>query len=241
MAPCAAVGTIVPIEIQDRVDRLHGEASAEGFAVDERKVLTRSPLNVRGRFNSIKCGHSMPWETPLERDAMLILEFDRHVTTFKHHQRRVHVEGENGGFDTFPDIEYARDGLPGIIEVKRDVDLHDPRLVRRLSDVRRHFLIEGIDYQVWSTSRIRQEPQLTNLKELNYHRYRGGSAYLRQIPALTNLLMRDHLTLGELAETIGGWWGALTAVANDLFTVDLTQPLTPASIALPAGAPHATV
>jgi hypothetical protein len=209
--------------------------------MSERKVITRSPMNVRGYFISIKCARPMPWETPLERDAMLILEFDREVTFFKQHQRATRVDDADGAFTTYPDIEFVRTGRQCVLEVKRDIDLKNDELRSRLQRTKLHFLYQGVDYQVWNTTVIRQEPRLTNLKELAYHRFRGGATHLRSLPQIQNALGRPYRTLGDIAENVGGWAAALTLVANDILVIDLEQPVSQTSVVRRAGEIHGTI
>jgi hypothetical protein len=209
--------------------------------MSERRVVTRSPLNVKGYFNSIKCACAMPWETPLERDAMLILEFDPHVTAFKQHQRATYIDDSMGGFTTFPDIEYVHSGRQCVLEVKRDIDLQNVNLQHRLQRIKGYFLAVGIDYQVWNTTVIRREPRLSNLKDLAYHRFRGGTAHLRGLTQIAPIVSGQQLTLGDIAGSLGSWSAALTLVANDILVVDINQPLTPLSTVQMAGGRHGTI
>lgn len=52
--------------------------------MSSRKVVTRRGRRIRGYFPSHKCGQMIAWESLLERDAILLLEFSQGVVSYRH-------------------------------------------------------------------------------------------------------------------------------------------------------------
>ena len=50
--------------------------------MSSRKVVTRRGRRIRGYFPSYKCGRMIAWESLLERDAILLLEFSQGVVSY---------------------------------------------------------------------------------------------------------------------------------------------------------------
>lgn len=70
-----------------------------------RKVVLPTGRKVRGYFPSKKMGRMIEWESPLERDAIVLLEFSPGVVSFQEQPRKVifYIGGVPHVY--FPDFE----------------------------------------------------------------------------------------------------------------------------------------
>ena len=57
-----------------------------------RRVITRGPTRVVGKFPSVKSGRSHHWESQLERDRMHQLELDPTVIEFREQPETLTLE-----------------------------------------------------------------------------------------------------------------------------------------------------
>ena len=65
-------------------------------SVRARRVITRSPTRTVGRFPSLKCGRTIHWESQLERDFVLRLEFDEGVVSYREQPETIEVSWQIG-------------------------------------------------------------------------------------------------------------------------------------------------
>ena len=192
-----------------------------------RKAVTRSGRGVRGYSASLKMRKMIPWESTLERDAILHLEFSQGIKNFwAQPQKFFFYENDQQKF-CYPD--FRAEGIDrGFthIEVKPLSKLKCPVLRARLGEIKRAHEQQGIDYQIWDETFIRREPRLTNLKQMAYH-----------LPGLND----DLKGVGEAAEkliilppkTVGGAVAVLKELSTlyqllalGYYSCDLDQPIT---------------
>jgi len=113
----------------------------------------------------------MPYESLLERDAFLLLEFSPGVTEYKAQPEKIYFQQDNKQRLYFPDIRIDLvNGDYLHIEVKPKSKLKNQILVQRLNAIHEHYKeTEASGFMVFDESIIRREPLLTNLKLLAYH------------------------------------------------------------------------
>jgi hypothetical protein len=200
--------------------------------VQKRKVITRSGARVRGLFASLKSERLIPWESQLERDALLVLEFDHDVLRMREFQECLDISVGDAAFRAYPDIFVeAVDSQPLIIEVKSDADAADENVRRRLALIGSHLSESCQRYVVWCEREIRQQPRLGLLELLATYRRPGARAHLRsQSDVLRLLQCGPQFSCGFAERHLGTRNRVLQLVANDLLTTDLTVPFASSSI-----------
>lgn len=125
-----------------------------------RAIVTRSGRRLRGYLKRL------PWESPLERDALFVLHAERSFKVVKTQPYEVIYFDGRTTRKHYPDILAEKAGRQLVIEVKRDRDALDPELFRRTEIMTRIFANEGQTYLLFFEKHIRKEPRLSNAKDL---------------------------------------------------------------------------
>lgn len=195
----------------------------------KRKVITRSGARVRGYFASLKNKRLIPWESLLERDALLVMEFDEGISSIREFQEEICVEASGGTFSAYPDFHTRlTNGEEEIVEVKADSALRNAAVTQRLSQIAAQLAVNGQRYRILAEAEIRKQPRLANLEILVAHR---RPPWCRSIPHelenSTRLLLECErpTTLREFSASVGGSARVLRFIANGLVRVDLNREL----------------
>lgn len=193
-----------------------------------RKVVTRSGRKIRGHFPSLKMGQMVPWESLLERDAILLFEFSPGVRTFRAQPEEVVYVDQETTRRYYPDFEITGNGGRVIhVEVKPEAMLARPDVARKLRSVADHYRRQGRDYRVLTDQTIRREPLHRNLTLLG--------RFLKPMDGVEAVLPDLHVWLFEGPQPFGALCDrfgdsiAYRLVARGHVQCDLTQPLTPQS------------
>ncbi len=134
-----------------------------------RRVITRGPTRVMGKFPSIKSGRAHHWESQLERDRMYALELDPRVIGFCEQPMKLqlYVYGKERTYT--PDIAVeTRNGT--IVEEIKPADKVD-KYLEIYEAASRQLADRGIDFRVVTNIEIRREPFLSNISNLLPFRY----------------------------------------------------------------------
>src|SRR5258708_15145418 len=131
-----------------------------------RRVITGGHAQRVGRFPSQKVGRMIHWESTLERDLILQLEFDRDVLGYREQPDPIRLIIGGKSHTYTPDFEVWRRNGRVIIEVKAEAWLLDTELQDRLAAAHAHFAGEGIRFEVLTERLIRAQPRLENLELL---------------------------------------------------------------------------
>jgi len=200
----------------------------------KRKVVTRSGEGMRGYFPSLKNPDPIPWESLLERTALLIFEFDPQIVAVASYQTEITVEGPEGDFSTYPDFRtWDREQLPHLWEIKPNSKAANPKVANRLRWTKEFLASIGQRYDVLLGKDLLRQPRLDLLNELRHYRRSFERDRLRALPVYRSLCAsRQPMTLGQLATELGGWNEVVRMCANSLIWFDPDQPLHPD---LPAG------
>ena len=198
----------------------------------KRKVITRSGARVRGLFASLKSERLIPWESALERDALLVKEFDRTVRRMREFQECLQIRTSDAAFDAYPDfLVEPFDGPPFLVEVKSDVDASDENVRQRLHLVAAHLAEASQQYVVWCERDIRLQPRLSTLEMLITFRRPGADSVLRSQSDIAHLLADEPATTFALAaRRLGCRSRVLQLIANDLLSTDLSHPISDDSV-----------
>lgn len=196
-----------------------------------RRVITRSGAQARGYFNSLKSRALIPWESQLEKSALLVFEFDPSVIEISAHQTRTEIINGETIFDTYPDFRITlKDGIEETVEVKSDWQLRNAATKSRLDTVKRYLFGRGITYRVLSETEITKQPRLSNLEELVEIRRLDVCqrliANFNITNALRNAVNKVH-TLNDVYQIFDDERLPIKLLANGLLMSDWSCPLSP--------------
>lgn len=198
--------------------------------------FARNPAERPGRrsctgwYQSIKSGDGLPYESLLERDALLLLDVDPNVASFTV-QPETFVWTEAGRQRRYTaDIRLEMvDGEIVYRQVKLATRLAaDPTLGGRLPAIEAECAARGARHELWLDTDIRRQPRLSNARRL-----RAAVAVLaaENLHAIHSLITRLPFpsSLGAAAEALGGQAVhvnvVLGLVAIGELAMDLDRPL----------------
>lgn len=195
-----------------------------------RKVITRSGRGIRGKFPSRKLGRQVYWESPLERDAILMFELHPLVLSYQEQPLADTYYDEGGeAFECYPDFKLQTvGGAEILIEVKRNADLARSSIQRKLGLIAVHYANQGRDYRVITEVSIRREPLHGNLQRL----WEATRAFEinSSVHEVVDVLSSKHVyTLATLARLLGNEQAGLALIATGRLRANLDEPLTPAA------------
>ena len=211
------------------------------------RSIPKSYRNVTGRFASVKNRNPIGFESTLEKDFFLLLEFDRRVESFEEQPVTIPYHNPEGRLCRYtpdvlvryrPVLTGQLGGPPALCEVKYRSDLreHGAEYRPKLTAARRYARDQGWRFRVVTERDIRT-PRLRNIRFLL--RYRPMRVDDTDRDALLTAL-RTHgtatpdalLALARLnplryAEALATLWHL---VATEQIGVDLDRLLTPYSV-----------
>jgi hypothetical protein len=109
-----------------------GAAVKEEFARQQARVIGKSHTSITGTLVSVKDRLFKSFESPLERDFLILMDFDWTVSSFYHQPVKIRFSGPDGSPRTYvPDVLVFYDikGVPNkwrkplLAEIKTKVDL----------------------------------------------------------------------------------------------------------------------
>lgn len=169
------------------------------------RKIPKNHLVVTGSFASRKNGQMDAFESLLEKEYMLLLEFDEHVLRFEPQPVTIAVPGIPKGY--IPDVlvHYHPDPIsgeipkPSLIEVKHTDDLqrNAQKYAPKFSAAEEHAFERGWEFRIVTQVDIRT-PRLANLKFLR--EYRNIEPASRDSSQLIQLVRKndDILSVGDL-------------------------------------------
>jgi hypothetical protein len=212
--------------------------------VFKRKVITRSGARVRGYFASVKSYRLIPWESPLEREALVIAEFDPRIVRMREHQQLMEIDAEEDAFDAYPDFVFEyEDADPLIVEVKSDRHARDPEIQARLTRIARHIELQGGRYEVQVEKEIRRLPRLETLEDLLTFRRPRAFGHLIERNGVAELLRwSGEFPLYAATQRLQSRPLVLQLIANDMLHANFDEELaSSALLTVNEGARHAYV
>lgn len=152
-------------------------AEAIGVAIDQgsvaRRVSTRSHDCCRDTLASWKMGRDFETESGNEFMAILVAELCEEITAFQVQAVEIVYQDSDRVRRAYPDIALRYlNGDVGFWELKSE--RVDEALARRLGLLRARLQTRGIRYEVFTPLHLRQEPRLSNLRQL----YRQADRYI---------------------------------------------------------------
>ncbi len=205
------------------------KTKAKAKKAKTRRVVTGSKAAPSGYHPSMKSKALVPWESAPERDALQRFEFDPAIKAFRAHQTQITVEGPDGTFKTYPDIEIeTTDGDIKIVEVKPEHRAKQPEVAARLEATRQQYADQDLEYFVLTERELCADGVDRQINELMEFRKPGERARLLGMPEVTAALRAPlPATLEELAESLGSWRTVKALIANDILVINIRNPLDP--------------
>lgn len=200
------------------------------------RIIPRNHRNLTGFIHGCNDGLYSGFESSLERDALILIEFNLSIKRYLSQPRTFNYFYNKKDMKYTPDIfiEYIN-GKKLYIEVKyrkdlkKDWDILKPKFkaaIKELSDE------DDTRFKIWSEKEIRT-PLLKNATFLLPYRYRNFENY--QLEMMKKVVSRFNETSPEdvinicasnleaRAEFLNTLWYALS---NQIIKADLTRPLT---------------
>lgn len=189
-----------------------------------RRVISRAMPRVMGRFPSSKSNRSVHWESQLERDFLIHLEFDPDVLGFREQPVTVDLTIAGRRRRYTPDLYVERRAGRWIYEVKPADKVAAADVAPVLEAAAAHFMKSGFNYSVVTEHEIRRQPYLHNIHLLLRYRDVIVSQGAKDT-AVALLSATQELTLAELAEKLadhGGATAVFAMVLSNHLPFDLT-------------------
>lgn len=190
-----------------------------------RKVVTRRGRRFRGYFPSTKLGRMVAWESLLERDAILLLEFSPGVLSYQEQPALVQYADGTRIRDYYPDFEIElASGKRIHVEVKSAHQLAKPEFKAKYTAIAEHYARVRQDYRIVTEAEICREPLQANLRTLAYLVGRKG----RTLPSTRELADRFGSTATPFStfDIELGKDTTLRLIAAGRLECDLNLPLT---------------
>lgn len=207
------------------------------------RKIPKNYLSVTGTFSSAKNGKSLGYESPLERDLMILLEFDDTVERFEEQPVKVPVVVNGKKLKPYvPDIlihyfplESGEARRPVLGEVKKTEDLkkNKEKYAPKFDAASRYAVEQGWEWHIFTEKEIRS-PYLDNLKFLRqYHSEEPDDELVQEVirhfqnargPVTAGLLLQklcpNESRILQISPTI--WY----LIATKHIMADLKKPLT---------------
>lgn len=166
------------------------------------RKIPKSYRSVTGKFASLKNGRSISFESTLERDLFLSLEFDSQVSIYE--EQPLVITGEVDGQRTkyTPDcLTTHTDGTQVIIEVKYQADLEkaDDDLSRRLRLAETYAEQHKVEFRVVTELDLRGT-KLDNQKFI--YRFSSPPKDLVKMTSSVKSALKQPMPLNELLSTL---------------------------------------
>jgi hypothetical protein len=171
---------------------LHGDRA--------RKVITRAPQRLVGRFPSAKNACTIHWESQLERDLVYLLEFDPTVVGYREQPFTIELGLLGRRRRYTPDFLVERTQARSVIEVKPAAQAQRPEFQELFAAAAAALTEQGLSYQVMTEREIRPQPRLDNIRWLV--RYRGITAGNQARWLLSAMLANEPHRLGTLKSAL---------------------------------------
>lgn len=132
-----------------------------------REVVRPTGTIMRGKFPSRKNGRMVDHEGLLERDAIILFEASHRVKCYREQPTSIFYH-DGGSLRRYtPDFELVLDtGEVLIIEIKHTGSLAHGKVKHKIDCIKKHYRDFGINYLVLTEEVIRQEPRLSNLRQI---------------------------------------------------------------------------
>lgn len=168
-----------------------------------RKVVSRSKCRGTGKFPSPKVGRMVQWESPVELDAIKVIEADPRYLSYAEQPVVIRYRMDGCIRLHYPDIEVRWRGGKELQEIKTDLEAQDAEVQRRSALMARDLPMFGYGYRLVRRSELHAGPQLGNAALLL--KYGLDEVPEPQRELLRRLFAtRSSLTWGDLVAGVHG-------------------------------------
>ncbi len=168
-----------------------------------RKVVKRSNARVTFKYPSIKAQRVVECESEIEKDACILLDVNPSVLTYSEQPAQIffHFDGENRIH--YPDLLVEFVNGKTFVEIKDHQNAEDNFIKARTQVLTKLLPLQGYSYLLLTDEEIRQEPRLSNAK--NLLRYGRKSVDLKQTEQVRrHIKLKGFVTLGDLQSALFG-------------------------------------
>jgi hypothetical protein len=192
-----------------------------------RNVTSPSSGRHTGKIHSFTIKATLAWESTLERDALLLLDFDAEVTEILVQPQRITLAADTDTQQYTPDFLITRSGKQEYIEVKFLAHLQDPATLEKLERARAWAEKERANFRVISED-IRDGELLNNVNELRRLTRLAVSPSTKQNVA-AYFRGRGFCSIGELTHLVKENWEIKGIISQKYLRVDLSKQITASS------------
>lgn len=190
-----------------------------------RRVVTRSSRKFCGYIPSKKLGRMVEWESVLERDAILLLEFSNGIKTYQEQPELVIYEHDGQMRRYFPDFSITLSNDEVVhLEVKPASKLTSLDLLNKFDAIARHYDRIGRNFRILTDDYIRDEPRLTNLKRFASVQHHKGDLQVVQLKVI-NLLKDGSIFTVQSLSKIYGFTNVLVLLARGTICCNMNVEL----------------
>lgn len=199
------------------------------------RKIPKNYRSITGYFPSLKNNRSIAFESALERDFFLTLEFDENVVEYEEQPVKLSENNNGKKLEYTPDclVRY-QNGVKALVEVKYSKDLqeHAVEYEPKFSLAKRYSVENGLQFKIITEIEIRNQP-LDNFRLL--YRFARPS---RNFSAGQNLILAtlkedSTMALGELLKKLGDEKSVQASFTpaiwhllfQNLILADLTEPI----------------
>ncbi|RXZ36082.1 hypothetical protein D9O50_05860 [Oxalobacteraceae bacterium CAVE-383] len=192
-----------------------------------REPIGRSFGLVRGKFPSKKIGRMIHWESQLERDTVLLLEFSPGVIRYREQPFKIHIVLDGKTSRYTPDFEVIRaNGEIEIIEVKPSQIYADKHEMKRFAQIKKYFNDQGSEFRIVTEKEIRNEWLLENLKILKRFR-RGALSNVQRKILLEKAQGISEIQFGRAQQIFTDCGEVWSLLADGILQTDLSREVLP--------------
>jgi hypothetical protein len=199
-----------------------------------RKVVTRSPMRLVGRFPSIKNGRQVEYESQIERDFIYRLEACPFVNEYWEQPPAISYHHEGALHSYTPDFVVSAVSGEFYAEIKPDQVLKDPIEMARLLSIRRALAAKKKHFRLFTASEIRRSPWLENAELVNDFRYPEFDPTKESLKRLADIKwVRSRISATGIARRLGEdsiYYSVLPLVARQLARISFAKPFSIDSI-----------
>jgi hypothetical protein len=200
------------------------------------RQVSRRKFGLNGFFPSLKMGRLLWFESYLERDFMILLDFDPDVEAFYEQPLTINYQANGRAYKYTPDFRVVRGQRTALIECKPKARVDTPENSRKFRAAQDFCAQAHWDFFVVTDEELRRGFRLPNIKLLTrYARLEGPSCI--PWPLQTALDRESGLTLEQAAQIIApnaplaGIPAILHLVFHHCLVISLDeQPITPSSL-----------
>lgn len=203
-----------------------------------RRIVTRSGYGHRGLFASAKMDAAIEFESTLERDACLLMEFSTGIAAYRAQPVVITTDGLGEIRQYTPDYEVIYStGCDEYWEIKPVAQLEREKVRQRLMSLTKYFDTSGPPLRIVTCNEIRRQPRIANLRLLAKYRSPRIEPVTGELRALLPMRQTPFVDLVRLldAET------TLRLLADQHLFFDYDRPLSDNTLISTRGGDNASI